>query len=328
MKISYYPKSAVNQYSENTISILEKISENKVHVIEPFRVMIKQPKTFIQSGRSDVCIVNWLENSLRSKNGKLSILGVLKFFVKLIYFRVRSKKIVYVRHNMYPHGMKGFHKKIAKIITDFAEFTCSLKVTHSGHFKGGDYFYIPHPLYKTFKSDTDGNSEYFVIFGRIDEYKKIDEIISAWDDRYKLLIVGKCESNSYLDKLHLIAKNRNVELRSDYVSDNKASNIVANSMGLIIAHSDKDMIVSGSFFYAVSLGVPVLALEGNFFTWLKKEYSFSGLFLYKNHRDLIENLSDTKAVHQEKIKSESEEIFGDEIIANCWKSGLRTINLK
>lgn len=61
--------------------------------------------------------------------------------------------------------------------------------------------------------------------------------------------MGKCSDSTYLEELNILIKAKNnIEILSEYISDEKAQELIMSSAGMLITHNDDDMIVSGSFF--------------------------------------------------------------------------------
>lgn len=320
--IKYYPKpSKDNQYVHNTISSIETAFATKVDIASSLKTVLKKPKLLFSQKKSDFLIINWLENHLRSSNNSLSILGIFKYFLYLLYFRLIAKKLIYVRHNIYPHNMVGIHAKIACYITEVGMKLCQQKVVHSGHLKDKGYAYVPHPLYDL-KLDLKYKpkfNNYYIIFGRIERYKKIETIIKNWDLEETLLIAGSIGEQSYLDELETISAQKNIKFDARYIPDNEAASLVKESKGAILAHADEDMIVSGSFFFAITLGAPVFAIETPFFNWLRKEQQFKGLYLSPSPEMIITTLRTEHPCDSNAIKMQADAFFGPISTAKSWQ---------
>jgi len=324
--IKYFPQpSKDNQYIQNTINEIENAFETKVGIVSSLKNAIQNPKALFGNRRSDVFIINWLENNLRGSNNKLSTLGVFKYFIYLLYFRLTAKKIIYVRHNVYPHNMEGWHAKSASFITDIGEKLCHQKVAHSGHLIKEGYAYVPHPLYNlTLNNEHNPNlNNYYIMFGRIERYKKIETVINHWTLEEKLVIAGSVGSQSYLDELIGKAEGKNIKFDARFIPDDEAASLVKESNGVILAHADEDMIVSGSFFFAVTLGVPVFAIVKPFFSWLKNEQNFNDLYLFDKSEDIVSALKKQHSFDSNVIQTQANAFFGTIATAQAWK---RVIN--
>lgn len=122
---------------------------------------------------------------------------VLTFLFRIFSFRLHAMKVIYVRHNLYPHGMACFYAKLAKKIAGLGERFCDENASHSGRLLNRGYFYLPHPPYDLNELKT--NSEkYFIIFGVFDEYKNIAAISEHWDRKETLLIAGPTKDSGHL----------------------------------------------------------------------------------------------------------------------------------
>ncbi|HSH88046.1 MAG TPA: hypothetical protein VK958_12440 [Methylophilus sp.] len=318
LNILFCPDFDQNQYVENIYKIIESIDS-----VELTKVKHIVPK-MIKSGINhyDVSIVHWLENWLVNdiNDKRLTLRSTMRFLLRLFVLKIISKKVIYVRHNIYPHSLNSKDGKIAKWLTDFACKFSDICITHSGHLDKG-YTYVPHPLYK-FKCkaaiEPASVQKSFIVFGRIVEYKAIDKLLNIWPDT-PLLIAGSVGSKSYVDQLTTIQERRkltNVDIDARFLSNEEAQSLVSNSKGLILAHCEDDMIVSGSFFFAASLGVPVHAIKTPFMNWLKAEFNYQGLHVYNNLSEMVNALSSDK-LHEfdkEYIFLEAQKLFGDQAI--------------
>ena len=328
LKIKYFPPpNGLNQYVQNSIDSIEDALGVKVGILPSIKTVIRKPKIIFGTSRSDILIINWLDNLLSTPTGYFSVLGSIKYVIFLIYFRLAAKKIIYVRHNNFPHNMKGRHAKLAQFIINFGEKFCHQKISHSGHLADKGYDYVPHPLYRL---NIDGEQSlcydnYYVMFGSIARYKKMENIIENWTIEETLLIAGSVSNNEYLSELTMLAKGKNVIFEARSIPDDEAAAIVSNSHGIILVHAQADMIVSGSFFFAVTLGVPVFAVETPFFTWLKQEHNFMGLHIYSEPKEIIDGLLKTEALSKQAIQTEAEILFGKEAMNQGWRNAIKSI---
>ncbi|WP_199635214.1 hypothetical protein JEM67_08650 [Serratia sp. PAMC26656] len=316
MKILYYPdNNGVNEYSNRFKSIL-----NKVGSVEgtSSRKIVKDIINF-RVRTHDYIFVNWLESGLINKNGRFSFRGFAKCCLKLLLFKMTAKNTIYVRHNVYPHAVIDKDVKKAKYYTDLLESLCDKSFVHSPTITGERRVYIPHPLYQSviIKKDFINNkpSRSYVFFGRITRYKKLDELIKHIPSDVQLTIAGSCDDEEYLHYLKELAPD-NVHVKGGFISDPDAHALIESSQGLIIAHADSDMIVSGSFFYALSIGVRVLCVESEFLRWAERVLGNDILVCYKSIVDLGSDLS---ALPQRKSFDENLQVlineqFGDEAI--------------
>lgn len=322
LKILFCPDFDQNQYIENIYKIIESIDS-----VEITRVKNITPG-LIKSGfkHYDVSVVHWLENWLvNEQNKRITWRSIMRFVVRFVTLKIISKKVIYVRHNIYPHSLSSKDGKVAQWFADVACRLADVCVIHSGHLNK-KYVYVPHPLYKfdhQVELPQSAKLKQFVMFGRIIEYKAIDKVLQKWGEA-PLLVAGSVGSKEYVEQLGAIKANRkldNVSIDARFLSNEEAQLIVASSRGLILAHCEDDMIVSGSFFFAASLGVPVLAIKSPFLTWLKSEFNYTGLFIFDDLKDMVHaiNRQAVDEVDRRKISMEAQNLFGDQTIKQTFE---------
>lgn len=334
MKVLFFPKATKgNQYTENMVSILEGVTHSKIEYLPSVVFFIKHFFSRYFRKRADLLVVNWIESFLTNKRGRLSLFGVVKFFVFLVYFRFAAKKIVYVRHNIYPHNANDFAANVSMWIIGFSERFFTKVVSHSDHLSAKGYCYIPHPLYRLsdIKDDLSYQSRenpYFIVFGRIERYKAIEKIICCWDSRNRLLIAGSVGDVDYLAELKALAAGKNINFRAEFLEEREARKLVEESRGLLLSHADEDMIVSGSFFYATTLGVPVYALRTHFLDDLEKK-GYLGLKVFQATDEMVAFLSTAglKTANRASVLKQAEENFGYDVVGQRWQQLLESINV-
>ncbi|WP_454778849.1 hypothetical protein [Klebsiella michiganensis] len=270
--------------------------------------------------RKDIAIINWLENGFLNKNGTISYLGTIRVFIILFLLKIRFKKLLYVKHNHYPHNTESKSikniKSLMKIIVRFADFA----VIHSP--TEHNFTYLPHPLYKyplELSPDTiSPDFEKYIIFGRIARYKKIEDVIVAFPDNKKLIVAGGCEDKEYLSFLEGLVKDKtNVTIKGCFISDADAAKLIKGCNGLILSHSNEDMIVSGSFFYSLTLGVKVYALQTPFLSWVGENVGNDVIQHFKNLHEMMDTIRNeqkaTCSYGKESI-NKINELFSDKLI--------------
>lgn len=323
MRVLFSPATASNKYVENTIQIISSLPGVRVEA------QAQLNKGFILRSlrhRYDWVIINWLENSLVDKRKKLTKRSITLFALKFLIYRLISKKIVFVRHNIYPHGLQKHDAKIATWITEQIIKLSSVTVVHSGHLAQGKIKYVPHPLYRLKLLPNGHENDYHIVFGRIIEYKNIHTLLSSWDNQ-RLIIAGLVEDPVYSERLKQIIQTRNltnVVLDTGFISDEDATRLVAESRGLIITHCDADMIVSGSFFFAASLGVPVFALTTPFFKWVVESKKYPGVYTFDTLGDLMDGMKNQPCLNRSQISQAACNLFGDDVVTSAWRSVLNS----
>lgn len=331
-RIGYTPYvSKDNAYVEQNQRILAHFGT--VSKIPSFRKILKNP-LILTRNRFDVIIINWLENTITSsRTGKFSPTGLIAFLAKITILRILSNKIVFVRHNNYPHHTDSRSGKKVTRLLDLIEYLFTICITHSGHNATSRRLYVPHPLYNnqglSNKSSTTKKKEsYYVAFGRILAYKNLVALARHFPADKRLIIAGPCADDGCLEELKQASAGKNIELRIGFLEKKEAEQLIANSCGLIIAHSRADMIVSGSFFFAIGLGVPVHAIGTPFFYWVKRVLNSTGLYVYDDLQNLHDGLNSSEANEDRiAVRDFAERSFGDRAVSRYWQKVFEKIDV-
>lgn len=322
--IVYYPSYLKNNaYSSRMKDILSQLGKvEDISYREYVTSLIK-----LNFSKKDIVIVNWMENQLINKRGGLSFSGLVKVILKLILLRVKFRTVVYIRHNIYPHSTRKKSIVLMRAMINLIERIATYSVVHSPVFSDTKNIYIPHPLY-TFPLDID-NSNYpvkdkdlFVIFGRIARYKKLEYVINSFPDNKKLIIAGVCEDEEYLSELNTISsEHKNIQIMPRFFSDAEAKDLITSSCGMIINHADDDMIVSGSFFYALTLGVTIYSIKTPFLLWAEYELGSDVIRNYSSVGHMMNSLDEIelKNSYGKDTIDKINRLFGDDVILEIVK---------
>jgi len=250
----------------NAIRVMEKSEFNTLDIIHHF----------IQ-GNPVVLHQHWFEitnfRSLVYNIFLIFCLGIAKLFL--------HAKIIWTIHNKNPHHHSFsklnyiIRKNFAKFIADYLHVHCyEAKNIMKTYFKIKEkkFFIFPHPKYNVtifskidsinelkgkylFCKDLDVNNEIFLIFGLIDEYKGILEIIEIFPDEQGkvLLIIGGNRKNNknYISKI-----NEKLRLKKNILFYNNF--IPTSDLMMFLNLSDKvvfnfkEILTSGSVELALS----------------------------------------------------------------------------
>lgn len=317
LKIGFWPINIENQYLANMKNVFSELGT--VSKLPSMKDFLKNPIRIYRQ-RFDLVVISWYENILISKNGKLSFKGVFDYFKFIFFLKIISKKSIYIRHNVYPHGTSKKHAKLCRKIIDISEGFYSSVIVHSGHMASEKRFYVPHPLYKLPENEDKNiafhNEPFFLIFGQILPYKKIEDVIDVLPDSCNLIIAGVCKDANYLKLLKEKSYNKgNIIINPEFLTDEDAAQLVSRATAVIINHSDEDMIVSGTYFFAISLGVPILCVNSGFFNWMNSELSTSGLYIFNTVDEMSFALKNFKQINStDEVKSFARNNFGDAIV--------------
>lgn len=296
--IAYSPfENKSNRYTDNFKKILSNFGE----IAEA--PSLKKILGNLSFRRFDVLILNWTDNNfVNARKGTISPFGVIKEFFRIAVYKIISRKTVFVRHNVYPHDAMGKSRDQAVGIIALYEKCFDLCWVHSGHLAEEHRYYVPHPLYEVEKAvpvlpeHLHLPEKYFVVFGRIQSYKKIDRLIELLPPDINVLVCGTCPDQEYKARLQSFNK-PNVTILAEFISDELARDLILRSSGMLICHADDDMIVSGSIVFAISLGVPVLAVETPFVTWFRNTVNDRMIVAATDFPDLVKKMQQ----HQSQI---------------------------
>ncbi|GAA0533950.1 hypothetical protein [Pigmentiphaga daeguensis] len=268
--------------------------------------------------RYDYVFLNWIESLVfNGPNGEISFSRALLLGLYLFAIRLANKKLVWIRHNNYPHHIKtDKNKMVAKKFLDHLESAVDIVITHSPlEARDRKRFYVPHPLYQTELSAINPVpfKNYFFIFGHIAPYKKLAEAINLLPDEANLVVAGPIKDTAYFEKCQrLAADKQNVLLMPGFLDSPTAARIATDSRGLLVLNADTDMVVSGSYIYALSLGIPLYAVNTPFIEWLSNGEHLAGIRAFENITALFCSLDPNKFSSLRPDPQTIESLFGDE----------------
>lgn len=320
MNINYYPKNTgSNNYPIRMQDILKSVGSVSGYSIKDEINCIAK----LDFKRKDILVLNWIENFIfNKKSGKISSIGVTKFLLFMIVAKVRFKKIIYVQHNIYPHGIVLRNRSLAKKIISFISEISDVSFVHSPVHPSG--VYIPHPLYsfplEYHESREEVNTDKYIIFGRIEPYKKLEKMADFFPKDKTLIIAGSVENNEYLRYLYnVFAEHKNIIFIPRFVEEYELTEIIKTCNAMILNHSDDDMIVSGSFFYALTKQKKVLTMSTPFLEWAENELGDEVIMNFKSLSDMALFIREDKIYYNAYSPSVVDKVnilFGDDTILN------------
>jgi hypothetical protein len=122
-----------------------------------------------------------------------------------------------------------------------------------------------------------------------------------------------------------LAKQKNIEIIPRTFSDQEATALLVNSTAAIIPHTGHEMIVSGSMYYALSLGVPCVCVNSPHAKTLidKSVLGISNVSEFSQLNDIdIEIFNCTSS---EEIRYSTSRFFSDEVIKKVIREKLSEI---
>ncbi|WP_332674910.1 hypothetical protein [Aromatoleum sp.] len=276
LRIGYMPYGGTtNKYAERMIEILGAFG-NVSDLPRP-KSLLRRPAQLRRE--FDAAILNWVEFDLvRQRDRAFSLFGFAKVLARVLLARCVARRVIFVRHNHYPHGTRERDVERARRALDLLERLFDVVLVHSGHDLGARRHYVPHPLYRIDGTPLTADEERllaglpgdcYAVFGRIERYKRIERLLAAFPASRNLLVFGATEDPGYVEELRALAGS-NVRILAGYVSDAFAQAALRRSRGLVLAHVEREMIVSGSLFYGLSIGSPVFALDSPALSWIRE----------------------------------------------------------
>ncbi|WED20611.1 hypothetical protein L3Q72_08085 [Vibrio sp. JC009] len=250
-------------------------------------------------------ILNWYED-------KVSVQKLLPFTLGVLYlllFKLMFKKIIWIKHNLKPHS--GKHYKRYNLMCRLLERVSSEKITHRHY---ADFSYVPHPTYRVDASydlkkfeERDIDNLYF---GIIKRYKGIPELLANWPREKQLSVIGRCEDSVLFQEIANIIDERclQVDFQNRFISDEELNSLLCRTKTVILPHKKNSMIVSGAFYHAASFGASVALNEGEFYDYLKGNFSFVRLI----NEDLTE-CQLTSDIRSELLSECSDKIIRNEL---------------
>lgn len=271
----------------------------------------------------DVMILNWAENVLVQHGGKLTKRGIFEYRLLLWLCRRMSVKLVYVRHNELPHGTATDDVERVNAWVERGQQLADRVVAHSPVYADAHgYAYVPHPLYDVAPASAARRNEY-VVFGRVQPYKNIDQLIESWSAEARLVIIGPCSDAAYLEKLRALAANKPVAFDIGFKEEREVADKISASAGVLVANTPESAIVSGTLFFALSCGARVFALATPFFDWLATTPLREAVSAFDSIGALtgaIGTDSHADAPSAASITAEAEALFGDDRVLAAWQA--------
>lgn len=315
LRIAYFPfENESNRYTDNFKKILSRFGD--IAEAPP----LKRIFGTLTRPRFDILILNWSDNNfVNPATGRVSVFGVIKEFVRIGIYNLISRKTIFVRHNIYPHNASEQSRDMVSRIIARYEKCFDLCWVHSGHLEEENRYYVPHPLYEIEEAGTTSVEEfalperYFVVFGRLMEYKNIHRLLEILPSDMHLVVCGSCKDDAYKAKLQSLAGS-NVTLMAQFISDELARDLITASSGMVICHADDDMIVSGSIIYSISLGVPVFAIETPFIRWFHDTVNSNMVIAAGDFHDLVTYMREHQFSISESDVNISQSHFSDQSV--------------
>ena len=258
-----------------------------------------------------VIIFNWLEDAPSQSNNPFT-----KFLICCSYLflsKILFSKIVWVRHNFKPHNQCYiFYYKCLKYLL------YNISNERVSHRPLKNYTYIPHPMYPLPVSEfSDIRKNDFLIFGSIKKYKGVYELLCCWPKDKKLVIAGKCSDPELINDIEQKIRERclSVIWHNEFVDDGDLDLLILDTKVVVLSHISSEMIVSGVFFHAASLGTTIVQRNNCFAHWCNSEFTFSSIFELKTIKSDLEKVN---VVDPMVINLELNKFSGVDVLTHKW----------
>ncbi|SBN32784.1 conserved hypothetical protein [Klebsiella variicola] len=262
---------------------------------------------FFSSFKSDVVILNWIENVATKR------FAIIQFIIAVFIFmvlRVRDVKIIWVMHNIFPHKGKN---KLVKLMLHLLYNQSDIIITHSRQaedfLKGnkktkGEIIFVHHPINNSliniksplYKINKENKKYDAIIWGTIEPYKGILEFLKFYSSTKtinidKMLIIGRCKNESYFQELLNYCPN-NIEIHNRKVDFSELALLIEDSKCVLFPYKSGSISSSGALMDTIALGGLAIGPDVGAFKDLEKEGVCKTFSNYSEIGGLIENIED------------------------------------
>jgi beta-1,4-mannosyltransferase len=264
-RIYFYPVILEgNLYPKLQIQILKGLCND----IRPLHPLALVKNVFRRSGT--VAILNLFEDRTgyhKTKPNRTFLSNV----VALLALKVACEKIIWVRHNYWPHDLprKYFRQDLLLALMQ----RLSTKIVTHRELGAIQSIVSPHPIYFEGNLPETVRDIEFLYFGAIKRYKGLDRLLEVWPREKSLHIAGSVRDPDLLAELQRIVEARrlDVEFTGRFLPDAELNALLVRTKFLVLPHMEDTMIVSGAFFHAASFGANILARRGDFSSYLQTQ---------------------------------------------------------
>lgn len=227
------------------------------------------------SFRSDVVVLNWLENIAFDK---LSNIQTALAYLSVSIIKARKKKIVWIFHNIQPH--KGVNRNSSRLMSlQFRK--ADLIVAHSRaaadyakQYADCEVFYRCHPFSKIAYSKVVGVPRVDVLYwGDIHKYKGVDKFVEFIDGKntgLRVHIMGQCKSKD-IDEAIKSHCNAYITYDDTRESFDLIASYISNSKFVVFPYVGESISSSGAVIDTIVLGGNVVGPNRGAFIDLREE---------------------------------------------------------
>jgi glycosyltransferase involved in cell wall biosynthesis len=276
MKIALYPyKDGNNPFIRLLRAALENQGISIVETDQCNPIWLWQHRSAVHALH-----FHWIQPLYYKKTFLGTVFGLLRFSINLLSARTLKYRIVWTVHNLFPHQSK--YERLDCWARKMMVFFSSVIVVHCDYARQlvkrtfrvkKDIMVIPHGHYadyhksvldkKTARNlfDLSPSAFIFVMIGRIEPYKGVDNLIRHFkavrQDDIMLVIAGQPSDSGFADHISKEAGNdRRIITILRRLDDEELANLVTASDVVVAPFTD--ILTSGTVVAALSLGRPVI----------------------------------------------------------------------
>lgn len=214
--------------------------------------------------RYDRVIFNWADILISSR----PLLAIPISFL-LLWSKIFNKKIIYITHNRNKKiDLSKLRDIYIYLYNMVINFTSNLNLCHGCIYSADNkLLFAPHPLYNLKHSqlnsvesallgsieDFFSYNKFYLIFGAIVKYKKLELLLNRLPKLTPVLIIGEVHSN-YDTELGKLNHDLKLLIVNHKPSETMLDKIIAISNAVLIPPHDDIAIISGNYMKAVSCG--------------------------------------------------------------------------
>ena len=269
--------------------------------------------------RSDLIVLNWIENVPSNKFGIFQTLALLIYFNILKPLGVR---IVWVRHNKQTrrHRRIGLHKILERALCLYSDHIIQHSLDAAPNLSGKVIF-MQHPnnlnpgdiLSPTYQESAPID---FLIWGTLLPYKGVLEFLrliagDAALGKFNIHIAGKCPDKNYWRAL-IMEKTDNVRILDKYVEKHELKELFRISRFILFTYRKDSVLSSGVLIDSLLAGKRIIAPNCGAFRDIAESHGFVSIY-----EELTEISAIYAANYHNYILDQSE--LKDFLLENSWQ---------
>jgi len=309
------------KYENQFIEELKRTFESLGYTVRPFDSYNHYPKAMKES---KIAVINWLEDQPSYNASYMQVfLDFLRVIKKALVIKTKMKKGFWIQHNFRPHHRKygQIEFKIIQSLFRVLNFERLVMETNASGLP------ITHPLYLSDMETVALKNHYdlhssdsrlgVLFFGAIKRYKNLHSILPTWPKDIPLTIIGKAESDTYLDELRAISIDRQVPVTIEdrFIDGDELDGLLKCYEWVLVPHANNTMIASGSFYHAISYGCNIICNQSEFGKLKSSQLKFVQAI---EPSELSNSFLKKTFIPKQTVLEEVLKIYGEDIRKSQW----------